>query len=1832
MAIDFVSESTAPVSNATAPTGESKGIDFQIDFQPETVQPKPVPKASVSQPKTFFGDFLIPDIAKSLTPYSGPTNFKELLGATEDTALGLVEGPLGLAGGLAGFMAGVPAAALPAAVAAMPITGLREGSISRGMEQGAKTFEKVSSLFNYQPTSRLGNTIVKAFAEPIDIMLKNIAKPFTQSFVDEKWVASLTPQQKKDLSEGRITNPKELKEAWAIANPKAIEEAGHAGRFMADAAFLVTPGAAKPVLKPVWQKVKTAIETKTALSPEVISEATASIPKETPPDVASAALEALRQYNVKKAVAETVKSKFEGNQSIAEGLMVEALKREGHAKGALSRVSKIINDLDVDAKTVDFKGMKGVGPKSQVIIEKLIKERDSLLKSEVLMEDVPISDIGPLPTMEEFDAKEAAIKAQDLKSAADRKAAFDKLKGNVEPTIPEKLSEAVGKPAQVKTLEQMGVTDPTVQVDRIIADAVGQKLDLANGLSRKGKLEAAEKVRLEGLENAKKLRVADGPITEAIVNKTVNEKSPQPFPEIPKTKEVFKVSDVDVKYDGVQKFGDDSIHLFTIQEGNAKGATLATKTLDPLDISSKVEETQRKFDTESKIISEFDSTTLAKGEGYEIKDKRRFDSIESAQKVATNKGPDFKTIKIGDKYAVGKYTETPIPEYSTLDAVKAEYELMSEIPKAKALVEADHPEGPEFGVAKVGDKYYRTVIRDPNAPIRPNIDFVEEVPEGQTATATAKTTAEVPTEAEPTAADLRAEEAQLKALLKENKTGNSTVKETIRPELADAFSRYKDRYVDKINVAKVYHGTSTEFLNPKELVGNYLTPKSLSDIIIDVFDKLGIKDKDKTTAFNKIKESDYFESVFNNDPTARPLDTKELYVTKELAEAQDYAQWAGEAYKNLYNILSDISPKAKELSKYKGDEIVLELEYPGKLTEGDIISTKPLKVIKATNLKTGEVFESKPITKESLPVVDDKFATFKSDAEANSYKEATGKKGEVIQDPLTKEYFIEPELEGFDDLRWEDGMESLTPNGRSHLSDETLDYGSGDIGSRDIWSLMNNERGAVDITPLRIHVEKVQQVVEAAKKAGKSVDEFLDMIGMSPDAIEQFKVAMLQLPKDQDQLKKLDPITSRILTPTGEIVHQTVKMNKAGEVKSVLPPITKDVASKIMNASRDNIWGTQEVRISPSGREVVNAHTSILQRYLQATETRINAFRRFGIPEIYRDWRELKTNKERELVGITDEIKLKKDSLTKKERKGLAIAAYADMKGGKEAFETMGITEADIPIMNAKQVEVFNWMTQVTSKMLDRVNYVRVHTGQKPIPRLLDKNGKENYLPLMRQMNVLREMGVLEGITTADSRRIASIASDYQGIFNPHFKVRKVSDIPIELDVFKALESYLNYTLEEIYIGPLAAQVKEIASVPLPRPNGKGNVMLKNHNPALSQLLLKWSDEIMGIDRTSSVMAIENPFIRNVAQTLSKNIVVGIIGGSLQTFMKQPTALVGIYANTGMLSLMYGAGRYMIEKPFKGKQTEAQRLSNSLHIRKAELIWNDFIEQMQLGTLRGAKAIAAKVSFVPMDLIDSVVAEIGWNSGFSYAKGKLKLNEKEAAIYADDLVERTQGMGTRGAVSPIQSSIATKWLTLLQTFGIADFNYILQDIAGVKNPDITSGQQISRAFRYILGTTIVGEAFEAIGMPSPFPSPIDTFMESQDEGKGVGSSTFNAMMEFTEKLPVWGGSAKYGSSLGGVIGEFANDVPESAKAINGMLDWGSMTDKQKLNASMLVARTLGYGMGIPMTNQILKSVKTASRGGDPYQVILGVYIDERNKRKGAPNFKLETPKLDKPEL
>ena len=104
--------------------------------------------------------------------------------------------------------------------------------------------------------------------------------------------------------------------------------------------------------------------------------------------------------------------------------------------------------------------------------------------------------------------------------------------------------------------------------------------------------------------------------------------------------------------------------------------------------------------------------------------------------------------------------------------------------------------------------------------------------------------------------------------------------------------------------------------------------------------------------------------------------------------------------------------------------------------------------------------------------------------------------------------------------------------------------------------------------------------------------------------------------------------------------------------------------------------------------------------------------------------------------------------------------------------------------------------------------------------------------------------------------------------------------------------------------------------------------------------------------------------------------------------------------------------------------------------------------------------------------------------------------------------------------------------------------------------------------------------------------------------------------ELLEKVPLIGGSAKYSSSLFGIAGEWGKILPEAGEKFAASLDWRKQTPKQKSYNIRLIARAVGMTMGIPMTNQILKSINSAAKGGNPYQVILGVYEVERKKKGG----------------
>lgn len=88
-------------------------------------------------------------------------------------------------------------------------------------------------------------------------------------------------------------------------------------------------------------------------------------------------------------------------------------------------------------------------------------------------------------------------------------------------STPERLTEAIGKPGQIATLEQMGVTDENDQIEQIVRDAVKQPLDIAVALKEKGNDEQAEKLIEKAKENGEKLKLADGVVTENAVDKAL---------------------------------------------------------------------------------------------------------------------------------------------------------------------------------------------------------------------------------------------------------------------------------------------------------------------------------------------------------------------------------------------------------------------------------------------------------------------------------------------------------------------------------------------------------------------------------------------------------------------------------------------------------------------------------------------------------------------------------------------------------------------------------------------------------------------------------------------------------------------------------------------------------------------------------------------------------------------------------------------------------------------------------------------------------------------------------------------------------------------------------------------------------------------------------------------------------------------------------------------------------------------------------------------------------------------------------------------------------------
>ena len=883
--------------------------------------------------------------------------------------------------------------------------------------------------------------------------------------------------------------------------------------------------------------------------------------------------------------------------------------------------------------------------------------------------------------------------------------------------------------------------------------------------------------------------------------------------------------------------------------------------------------------------------------------------------------------------------------------------------------------------------------------------------------------------------------------------------------------------------------------------------------------------------------------------------------------------------------------------------------------------------------KLNEVKEptSRPVTPEQLPAVVDEFKIFDDFQSADAYKKAAGIEGTIIVDPVTKKAYIERNLPESRDRVHEygDPIDEYATDGKEYLGNEEfgVDYGeSSETMVRDLIDIFNNERGSIpigtDLHTLRNLTNKLTDIQRAAKRAGMTVEKFLDKLNLTDEMRLFYLDSFERIPEFIERFKEEDHINERILNPEGKVVHL-----RPGPKGTANVPITETIVRESEGAPRNNNW---KVTRSPKENIILRKARNTVQHindFQKLTETKLNAFERYGkfFEDMWHDWTEKATDSAREHKGLVQKLRKIRKKLTKKEWKDMAIASTAAQHGGIEKLAAYGIV--DIPVMTPKMREVFNELVIIKDNIFDRINYTRVRTGQTPIPVT------NNHFPFMYNMNTLRKFGVLDGLTTMPIKRLNSINNQFKGTLNPYGKKRSVNKIPVELDLITALDNYAKQGLKEIHVSPIAALAKEIATqgfdITGGVKNAKGKLTkqkkyMREYNPELAQILDVWGDEIIGIDSVKHAVNTNWPGARRFIDNTSTNIVTATIVATVSPALKQPSAVWGTMTTAGFYNMGYGVARMggsKVRRVFKGEST-AGKLSNILEIRRADIMIERLYDMIALSKGERFKKGAGLAGALPMNVLDALTAEASWYAQYRFAQKSMKLKGGTrgggAAKYADKMTAKTNAVGIRGQASPIQSFPGLgRVLSILQTFAISDFNNLTRDVLGVKNPNLNKKTQFKRSVRAVVAGAMINEAYKAIGMDAPHPAPIDAYIEATDEGSSRSYAAAMAALEMVEKVPLVGGAIKYRSSLFGIAGGLAEDVPEAVFRAIKMLNWENMSEKElAYNIGFVVDVGLTV-KGIPGTAQMKKSMRAAAQGGTTWEIILGAYIDADQKRRSG---------------
>jgi hypothetical protein len=722
-------------------------------------------------------------------------------------------------------------------------------------------------------------------------------------------------------------------------------------------------------------------------------------------------------------------------------------------------------------------------------------------------------------------------------------------------------------------------------------------------------------------------------------------------------------------------------------------------------------------------------------------------------------------------------------------------------------------------------------------------------------------------------------------------------------------------------------------------------------------------------------------------------------------------------------------------------------------------------------------------------------------------------------------------------------------------------------------SKLKEKRGSISLD--KSSIESIKRLAADAERAGKKLVEYLRDLGLTPRQIEEVRKFLKETGVEERKEQLKQNLKVDISDVTEVIGKESFKKldPQTGETYTVYTPKpTPEEVAVVRNMPDVKAfpWETRFFDNMPKeAKELFYRPIKVAEKLL------------FEEGEVYNKW----------LRGLRKEV-------SSRSRRRIGIHAISKQNYGPEILKGMKIKK--VPKLTDAEIAVYEKMRSQLEVFFERLNNVRTANGLKRLRKVKD------YFTFFQDVQMMERMGIS---TTAIS------AEQFRQLSGSHFRFaqnRLKGFRPIDLDAFRVMQNYGRSSLRHIHMSPVTMKLRKLLG-PLAYKNAKGikkTFRLERAAPRTYEFVNKWLNDIVTNKPTSI-----HPALDKAVSYMNRNLVASVLSGNLRSALIQVSAL----RNTAVIHP--GTTLQGVMDAFRpGEVKAALEKSNILKPRAGgESVLNDLANAVFEGKIRPWQKTAADAGLWLLKAMDHRTAVATWRAAYRAAKNQ-KMTEYDAINYADDFVVKTQGSGAMSDLSPLQRHMAGRLFTTFQTFVINEFNFMLKDVLGMSPEKMTKAERVKRAVAFVGATMAINSFYEdVVGIPSPYPTPIRTAQRSFGDDKSVSKAAFEGLKEIGEIIPIIGGAIKYGKGTSGPILSSLDEFVKNPDVISvGQKMWaGEELSNKDINTVSQAARLLG----VPYTNQIVKSLKRYREDPDDYWAIL---------TGGNPKEREQKPKLMKP--